>query len=373
MEIRVIEKNVIYENPTPQLKSKHSYFPFVQQLEDGSLLSSHVIGEAFESIDQNTRLSKSTDMGKTWKLLQPVYTKANQHIPANDYMKLTNIGGGELLLFGYEFFRENPDLPLGNPDTGGILPDRLICLRSHDYGNNWDRPFEISCRWNNQVEASAPITVLNNGDWVTPITGFPSWDGKIPQYNCGRLLRSNNHGKTWNDNTVIIEFPGNSISIYEQRMCQLNKSGAIVAISWNEDLITGKRLPNHYSISYDHGYTFNGPHSTEIMGQASSVTSIGKDRLLALHSLRRDTGRPGIYGYIVNLEKGGWNIEYETILWEPLMPVTRNSKMAEIFAFLKFGQPLAIMLDDGTFIMTHWAVEDGQGKTFCTRLGITVD
>ena len=188
MEFNITECNVIYENPKPMLVSRHSYFPAIQQLEDGSLLASHVIGEAFESVDQNTRLSKSTDMGRTWELLPTVYPKNNQMIPTSDCMKLTNIGEGELLLFGYEFLRNDQELPIGNAITGGVLPDRIILMKSNDYGKIWDDPTKISCYWDNQVEASAPILVLDNGTWVTPITGFPDWDGKLPEHNCGRQI-----------------------------------------------------------------------------------------------------------------------------------------------------------------------------------------
>ena len=44
-----------------------------------------------------------------------------------------------------------------------------------------------------------------------------------------------------------------------------------------------------------------------------------------------------------------------------------DSKMAEIFSFLKFGQPSAIKLSDGTFLMCHWVCEDGVYKTIATK------
>ena len=106
------------------------------------------------------------------------------------------------------------------------------------------------------------------------------------------------------------------------------------------------------------------------MGQASSVCAIGGERLLALHAIRRDTDRPGIYGYIVDLSDGEWKIIDTAVLWEPKMPVLRDEKMAEIFSFLKFGQPGAILLPDGDVMMSHWYAEDGRYKTVATRIQI---
>ena len=174
---------------------------------------------------------------------------------------------------------------------------------------------------------------------------------------CGRLLRSTDEGKTWNDDTVCMEFDGNIVTCYEQRVCQL-ESGNIVVIGWNENTQTGERMNNHYTISYDNGLTFSKPIDTGVRGQASSVCAIGGEKLLALHAIRRDTDEPGIYGYIVYLSDGKWNILEEKLIWAPNAPVMKNSKMAEIFAFLKFGQPGAIKLMDGDILMTHWFAED---------------
>jgi hypothetical protein len=284
-------------------------------------------------------------------------------------MKPSSLGNGNVLLFGYEYFREDPESTIGNPLTGGLVDDRMVLLRSSDNGKTWTTPEEVTCSWGPHVEASAPITVLKNGDWVTPITGFPKWDGTMTGKVCGRLLRSNDQGKTWNDDTVIMTL-GENVSIYEQRICQLEKSGNIVGISWNEDMKTGERMNNHYAISRDNGRTFEGPFDTGIRGQASSVCAIGEDRLLALHAKRRDTDRPGIYAYIVNLADGKWDIDSEELIWEPNFPILKDTKMAEIFSFLKFGQPGAILLSDGSILTTHWFVENGQGQTCAMKLDI---
>ena len=42
--------------------------------------------------------------------------------------------------------------------------------------------------------------------------------------------------------------------------------------------------------------------------------------------------------------------------------------MADVFSFLKFGQPGAILLDDGNVMMSHWFAQEGQYKTVATRI-----
>ena len=150
-------------------------------------------------------------------------------------------------------------------------------------------------------------------------------------------------------------------------MTQL-ESGAVICIGWNKDTATGERLNNHYTVSYDNGITWSEPISTGIQGQASSVCAIGGEKLLALHAVRRDTERPGIYGYIVDFSEKTWNIADELLIWEPATPMVKDTKMAEIFSFLKFGQPGACLLKDGDIMMTHWFAQEGQYKTAATRI-----
>ena len=362
----VVESNIIYENPLPQLRSRHSMFPFLCQLKDQSLLAIHAVGEAFESVDSKACVSKSYDGGKTWSEPVPMFDKSKFEFPVSDYCKPTLLSDGRIVVLGYAYKRKNPDLPLSN-EKGGLLDDFVFYSFSEDNGETWGDMAEIKCAWGSHVEASAPITVLQNGTWITPITGFPDWEGNMTSALCGRMLCSEDEGKTWDDDVVCMDFKNRRITCYEQRMCQL-ESGTVICIGWNEDVTTGERLENHYTVSCDNGKTWSEPISTGIMGQASSVCAIGGERLLALHAKRRDTDRPGIYGYLVDFSDKKWNIVEEALLWEPQTPMIKDKKMAEIFSFLKFGQPGAIMLADGDLMMTHWCEEKGQYKTVATRV-----
>ncbi len=369
--MKVLSSSVIYENPLPQLRSRHAYFPNACVLPDGAVLAASAVGEAFESVDSATRLFVSRDGGRSFSEFHSRPADAGfWDVPASIYGKLTPLGGENLILFGYAVLREDPELPIGNPATGGTLPSAVFFCRSGDGGRTWNQPREVPCRWGRHVEASAPLLALPGGDWITPIAGFPDWDGSFAGRHGGRLLRSRDEGASWDDGTVCMAFENENISCYEQRICRLAASGRIVCIAWNQDLRTDEALPNHYTISEDGGHTFSRPLSTGIRGQTASVCAVGGDLLLALHALRRGTDRPGVYAYLVNLANGGWDIEDELLVWEPQTPVLRDGRMADVFAYLRFGQPGAVLLRPGEALMTHWSIENGQGRTLCTRIAL---
>ena len=364
--MKTLFSSVIFENPLPQLRSLGSAFPGMCLLPDGKILAAHQMGEAFESVDGTTCISISEDGGKSWSKPKKAFDKANEAIPMTDCSKPTLLPDGRVMLFGYQFFRHDPELPLGNPETGGLLPDEIFCSFSNDGGKTWSERISIDCAWHNSVEASAPITVLKDGSWASPITGFPKWDGTPSGRNCGRLIRSYDGGKTWNDEVVCTAFEGDEVTCYEQRMCQTD-DGTIVVVSWNENSRTGERMNNHVTISRDNGKTFSAPIDTGVHGQATSILALGGSKVMTIHSIRRDTDEPGIYAAVSDVADGKFKLLSIEKIWEPNTPLIKNTKVAEIFSFLKFGQPSAIMLDDGTFLMCHWMQEDGVYKTVATK------
>ena len=105
--MKVIESSIIYENPLPQLRSRQSYFPFVCECKDGTLVAVHVIGEAFESVDGTSHISFSMDKGKTWSTPIPMFDKSKYPYPITDYTKITALQDGRLLAMGYAYWRKS--------------------------------------------------------------------------------------------------------------------------------------------------------------------------------------------------------------------------------------------------------------------------
>ena len=365
--MKTSELHTIYDNPLPQLRARNSCFPGVCRLKDGRLLAIHVISQAFESVDATSCVSFSEDEGATWTEPRQIFDKTGENPVMSDCCKPTQLPDGRIVLLGYQYFRENEDLPLGNALTGGLLDDEILFSCSTDGGKTFTPRQKIPCAWGNHVEASAPIYVLKDGSWATPITGFPDWNGNMTGKRCGRLLRSYDEGKTWNDDTVCMEFPGNTVLCYEQRLCQL-ANGDLVVIGWNENAETGERLNNHITVSTDNGKTFSAPIDTGVRGQASSIIAIGGQRVLSMHAVRKDTEEVGIYACIAEVKDGAWKKERCERVWAPNAPMRRVKGMAEIFSMLKFGQPGALLLSEGRALVFFWMCEEGVYKTCCFTL-----
>lgn len=195
--MKVSDSPVIYENPLPQLRSRQSAFPFLCKCQDGSLIDSHVNSEAFESVDATSYLSRSRDGGKAWSSPEVMFDKSSFDHSVSDSCKIARLKDGRLIALGYAYHRYNSELPLGNPATGGLLDDFVFFSTSEDNGNTWSDMIPIDRAWGPHAEASAPLTILNDDTWITPITGFPDWNGNISGLMCGRALYSRDNVKTW--------------------------------------------------------------------------------------------------------------------------------------------------------------------------------
>ncbi|MBR2839171.1 MAG: exo-alpha-sialidase [Kiritimatiellae bacterium] len=348
----------VYDNPLPQLRSRQAIFPNLCELPDGTLLCCFVISEAMESTDARAHLAASGDGGKTWSKPWRMFKDGNP--PETEYFKCTSLGGSRVMAIGYGAVRTDPDQPQGNPETGGLLPHRVYWAISEDCGRTWSQKHPIDESWHAQTEASAPLVKLADGTIAAPITGFPDWSGKMTSRLCGRMLATRDGGATWSDDAVCMDFGDGETSCYEQRFCVLD-SGTVMDIGWNENLKTGKRLPNHITYSTDNGRTFSKPISTGVMGQASSLCALGGERFLAVVARRRDTNFPGVYGYVCDFSERKWRMESEGVIWSAGGgAIRRDAKMAETFGFLKFGQPSVTRLKDGRLMLCLWHRFDGQ-------------
>lgn len=358
--IDVVEHVTLYENPIPNLVSRHGFFPGLARLPSGDLLALFPIGEAFESV-QTVFVSRSTDQGRTWRLEGPMY-EGLEHVGPTS-MKPTVLTDGSLIAVGYGTFRDDPEI-LVNPETGGLPDGANYVSFSRDEGRTWTALEEMVLGHPEVIETSGPCMELPNGDLIVPGPPFPLWDGTIPSGVRGFILRSRDKGKTWDDRTVYFE-RGN-ITPYECRMCRM-QDDRIVMIIWCLDQVAGRNLTNHVVVSRDNGMTWSDPIDTGVRGQASNLMALGGERLLSIHAVRE--GDVGLYVNGVDFTDDQWRILATRNIWENA-PSMQIGSLASMGAGLKFGQPSLLPLDDGDILATHWAIENGQGRILTHRIRV---
>ncbi|MCX6994201.1 MAG: sialidase family protein [Kiritimatiellaeota bacterium] len=367
--VKVLDHHVVYENPMPHLRSRHGYFPGMVQLPSGDLLSLFVIGEAFESVDTITYITRSHDLGRTWQLQGPLYDNSVVGFPTCDTMKATVLRDGSLVAIGYRFHRRNPDEAIGNPKTNGVQPADDIVSFSRDEGKSWSVPIVMPKYYPEAIELSGPCLELAPGELLAGGSLFPLWDGSMPSPHKGLLLRSKDQGRTWVDGGPYFTTPANRICPYETRFCRMG-DGRLVAIVWAFDQQAGRSLNNHITVSHDDGRKWSAPMDIGVKAQASSLLWWKDEVLLGIHACRE--GQPediGLYLSVVDFSRDRWQMSAWEKIWGRVQP-SGGKGFVDLCKTLKFGQPSLLRLANGELLATHWCVEDGQGRILTHRLQV---
>ena len=364
--IEVISRHVVYENPEPQLRARHAYFPGLVSLPSGDLLALFVLGEAMNATNATTMVSRSTDGGETWNFEGPLHEKLPGQEHYSDAFKPTLLDDGTLIATGYRFHRTDPDQRLANAQTDGLRDGENLISFSSDEGRTWT-PLEVIPRsWPELIEASGPSIQLHDGTLLVAGSLFPLWDGSHPSNNVAVLMRSADRGKTWSDETVFFRDPKGCYTAAEPRLCEM-QPGRVVCLFWTMDHVNDTNLPNHIVVSHDGGHSWSEAINTGIPAQAPNLTYLGGDMLLTIHCHRE--GETGLLVRVVDFANDRWKTIEELDIWSKAAS-SQVANYKDMAVSLKFGQASLLPMGDDEYLATHWCIEDGQGKILTHRLRV---
>lgn len=351
--IEKIEESDVYRNPYPVAKSRQAIFPGVVRLRSGELLALFCIGEAFESADMRTWVSRSSDGGRTWQFQGELYNQRELGLPfqLSDYYKPTVLADGSLVALGYAFERRDADRGIGDPGGGGFPPGRNLITFSTDEGRTWSTPRTVDVGSPAVLETSGPAIQLASGSLIAfgppftlDATGQRGW-----------TIKSTDGGTSWSHVSDYYASRGGSVAPWETRACEM-QPGRVVALFWAYDVKEERHLANHVTVSHDGGQTWSAPIDTSIMGQASNLLWLGGERLLTIHSQR--AGDVGLYVRLVDFAGDKWRVVEESVIWGETISQAVSDGIVGQFAELKFGQPSLLALADGELLAFHWCFED---------------
>lgn len=356
MDNIVIGSGLIYRNSRPHVLSRQAYFPSVVIMDNGEMLASMAIGEAFEAVNLTTYIVRSKDLGKTWSDPLPLITKKATKL-TSDFARIAALPNGRIVANVVLSHRElHPDEGLANPENIGMVPTDLLLVRSNDYGNTWEVPELIAPPLTGpSFEQCCPLIPLRDGRWLWPTSTWRGWDGYCPNGMKMVALVSHNNGKTWPEFMDVMDRSADKVIYWESKIIELT-NGLLVAVAWTYDETKGKDLTNHYSISRDGGKTWLIPSSTNIQGETMAITELQDGRLLNVY---RRMDKPGLWATISHLENDVWINGNDYPLWgaQDMNLVKKSDNMVQDFNELKFGAPCITILPDKSVYIAFWCYE----------------
>lgn len=354
-EIKIAAGGIVYRNPKPHVRSRHAYFPWVVYTENGELIASFVLAEAFESADANTYTSRSVDNGITWSEPAPLIP-SSEMISQSNCARITGIGNGHLVTMMVRSDRSlHPEEGLANPENLGFVPTDLLIVHSFDNGRTWDKPEKIEPPLTGpSFEACSPVTVLTDGAWLWSTSTWRGWDGYCPNGMKMVALLSRDKGKTWKEHLTVMDGSREQVIYWEGKVVELN-NGGMLATAWAFDEKNGTDLPNHYALSHDKGMTWSKPASMHIIGQTMATVQLADDRIVVVY---RRMDMSGLWLSILRLDNNVLSIENSVCLWNGLQAAgIKRDNMVTEFNELKFGAPCITKLSERYLFITFWCYE----------------
>jgi hypothetical protein len=356
MDNFIIGTGLIYRNPKPHVLSRQAYFPSVAIMDNGEMVASMAIGEAFEAVNLHTFISRSDDMGETWSDPVPLFTVDTNNL-SSDFARITALPNGRLVANVVLSYRDlHPEEGLANPENIGMVPTDLFLVRSNDYGKTWDIPELITAPLiGPSFEQCCPILPLRDGRWLWPTSTWRGWDGYCPNGMKMVALVSSDQGKTWPEYMNVMNRSDDKIIYWESKIIEL-KNGLLLAVAWTYDEKNGEDLTNHYSVSRDGGKTWLVPTSAEIHGETMAITELSDGSLLCVY---RRMDKPGLWATIARLDEDIWINEKDFPLWgaQEKSLLYKSDNMVQDFNELKFGAPCISILPDNSIFIAFWCYE----------------
>lgn len=352
--IQITGEGLIYRNPKPHVISRHAYFPWVVKADGGELIASFVLGEAFESVNCSTYISKSKDQGDTWSEPKPIISLADR-VMKSDCARITHIGPDHLATIMVRSDRSaHPDDGLANPENMGFCPTELLSVHSYDNGDSWmvEQIIEPPLV-GPSFEACNAIMVLSDGKWVWTTSTWKAWDGYNPTGMKMIALVSSDDGSTWSEYWNLMDGTADNVIYWEGKLVELS-NGILLSTAWAYDEKNGNDLPNQYALSKDGGKTWSKPASMEIQGQTMATVSLPDEKVAVVY---RRMDKAGLWMNILSYQNNGLKDLASLCLWDGVQAAQKNANMVTEFNELKFGAPCITKISDRVLFISFWCYE----------------
>lgn len=126
-----------------------------------------------------------------------------------------------------------------------------------------------------------------HGRWMHP---FETWklEGYYgpPDQKAGALFSSND-GQTWDEWSIVADYPTGQLCYWDQMYTQL-ADRRIYTMLWVHRYSTSEDTPNHYVISVDKGQTWGLPIATNLKGQVCCPIPLADGRVATIYDHRRE-------------------------------------------------------------------------------------
>jgi hypothetical protein len=283
---------VVYDATQHGDHGQTAFFDSVRGLSSGTWLSGCTAGKTKHHQEGTIQISRSRDSAHSWETLPWQFEKQLDGIPGSlAGAEMVEVEPGRVLLFSTWFDRTDPDRPLFDPETEGILRSRLLVCESTDEGDSWSNWREILTPGLTGCAMTGPIVQWPDGTLGFNFESFKEFDDPTPVEPGAWMVLSDDGGQKFDRLFSVARHPDSLLYYWDQRLCPGQGDGEFLGMFWTHNRTEKRDIAVHFLAANTHGdRSASLPVETSIPGQIAAPLLLDDGRILAFVV---DRDRPG--------------------------------------------------------------------------------
>lgn len=372
--MHVEERGVIFNAGAQSEQERIAFFTSLCRLSSGTVLAGFQIGPAKHAVTSTLKICRSKDQGRTWAAIPWRFATGLNGVPGSLAMaEMVEAAPGRLLLFTTWFDRSEPDRPLFDPVSEGILHSRQLLAVSADEGETWSEWRPLDTGDLKGCAGTGPALRWADGTLAYAFESFKECDDPRPGRHAAWLLVSRDGGETFAPPLRVAQDPEHRVYYWDQRLCPVGRDHHFLALFWTHDLVEkhdrnvhllrGSLPPpgTHPTHAGPRVAAAELPRETSLSGQIAAPLVLPDGRVLAFVV---DRGRPGTLRLWLSRDGGETWPEAESLVvhvHDERAALTQGSRDIDFKEYWEdmgkwsFGHPALRLLEDGRVLLAYYA------------------
>lgn len=359
----ILDRGLIFDATEQEPASRVACFTSLCRLASGRILCGFQNGPSKQAATSTVRLAESTDGGRAWTLLPAEFETTLDGTPGSlAALEVVESGPGRLLAFATWFDRSEPDRPLFDPLTEGILRSKQLSAESLDGGHTWTPWRELDLGELRGTALTGPTIRWEDGAIGVAFESFKEFDDPAPGQHAAwfAVSRDGGRGRDFATPLLVARDPEGRVYYWDQRLCVGRRPGELTAMFWTHDRAERRDLPvhmRHFQLKDDQ-LSASPITSTRIPGQIAAPLWL-ESRLLAFVV---DRGAPATMSLWCSDDGGAtWPMANRLVVYRhdeqaALSQGTENIDFKQYWEDMgrwSFGHPALCRLD-GANVLAAW-------------------
>ncbi len=278
------DTGLIFDATTRPASRRVAAFVTLCPLRSGAFLCGFQLGSHKHDPASTIGLCRSVDGGATWEQLPTRFESTLDGTAGSlGAGEMVEVEPGKLLLISTWLDRSDPERPLFDPVTEGILHAKQLRAFSTDEGESWSAWEPVVIPGLTGCTNCGPLLKWSNGTIAHAFESYKEFDDPSPGHHGAWLLVSRDGGRTFDAPLLVAQDPRHKAYYWDQRVCTGVGEGEFIGLFWTHDLEQKKDIPVHFRRASLHDNDFRKAPITQtgIPGQISAPLLLEDGRLLA--------------------------------------------------------------------------------------------